>query len=472
VNRTPGESRLHPAWWMAIFVVAIVAMVVVSMASFNRSFNSYVPVTLTADRSGLMMETGGKVKLRGVDVGMVAGISGGQQPVSLKLQIDSDQVKYIPANVEAQIKATSAFGNKYVELIYPDNSSPRRISAGEVLHSRNVSSEVNTVFENLSDLLHQIDPSKLNAVLATLAEGLRGQGQRIGEAITDANQVLSAVNPRSETIRQDFRAVGAFSDTYGAAAQNILGTLDAASTTSATIADHAKSLDALLLNAIGLAHSGIDTIGPNEDNLIHAINILEPTTNLLWKYNPEYTCLLVGVKHWLDTTGYYATGGGTGYSLITDSSIMLGEDPYVWPDNLPIVAAKGGPGGKPSCGSLPDAAKNYPVRYMVTNTGWGTGMDVRPNSGLGHPCYGQYFQVTRAVPQPPSYRCVGPPSPGLAVPAPGPFGPPFGDPNSAAAQAEPAPPATLQAGPAPPVAPQAAPVAPQAAPAEPAPPAP
>lgn len=438
MKRRPGESRLHPAWWTGALIVVTVAMVVLSMLLFNRSFDSYVPVTLKSDRAGLMMEAGAKVKLRGVDVGRVATISGGKQPVSLQLEIDPDQIKYIPANVEAQIQATSAFGNKYVELIDPTNPSPRRVSAGKTLHSRNVSTEVNTVLQNLLDLLHHVDPSKVNAVLTTLADGLRGQGERIGEAITGANEVLSVVNPRSETIRGDWHALGGVSDTYAAAAQNLLSTLDAASVTSATITDHAKSLDSLLLNAIGLAHVGIDTIGPNEDNLIRAINILEPTTNLLMKYNPEYTCLLVGTKHFLDTIGYYVTGGGNGYSLMTDSALMLGEDPYVYPDNLPIVAAKGGPGGKPSCGSLPDTAKNYPVRYMVTNTGWGTGMDIRDNPGLGHPCYSQYFQTTRATPQPPSIRCQGPPSPGLVVPAPGPLSlppPPGGPPPGSATQA-------------------------------------
>ncbi len=29
------------------------------------------------------------------------------------------------------------------------------------------------------------------------------------------------------------------------------------------------------------------------------------------------------------------------------------------------MAAKGGPGGKPGCGSLPDATKNFPVRALV-----------------------------------------------------------------------------------------------------------
>ena len=438
MTRRAGESRFHPAWWTTALFISIALLISLSMALFNRSFNSYVVVSLTANRAGLVMERGAKVKLRGVDVGHVEAIIGGAEPVRLKLEIDPAQVKYIPANVDAQIKATSAFGSKYVELVTPEHPSTKRLFGGEVITARNVSTEVNTVFENLTDLLHHIDPSKLNAVLTTLADGLRGQGERIGEGITGANRVLSALNSRSTTIRKDWQALGSFSDTYSAAAQNILQTLDAASTVSTTITDHSKSLDALLLNVIGLARAGINTIGPSEDNLIRTINILEPTTNLVMKYNPEYTCMLVGVKYFLDNMGYYVTGGANGYSLMTDTELMFGEDPYVFPDNLPRVAAKGGPGGKPSCGSLPDVSKNFPVRYVVTDTGWGTGMDVRPNIGLGHPCYEQWFQTTRGTPQPPSVRCQGLPSPGLAVPAPGPLplppaAPPPGGPPAAPA---------------------------------------
>jgi phospholipid/cholesterol/gamma-HCH transport system substrate-binding protein len=385
MNPRRTQGRLHPAWWTAILIAVIVGSVTLSYAFFNRSFTPRVPVTLTSDRSGLVMEPGAKVKLRGVEVGQVSSVIGGKGPASLKLEIDPSQTKYIPANVEAEIKATTAFGNKYVDLIYPQNPSPQRLSAGQVLHSRNVSTEVNTVFENVVNLLHQIDPSKLNAVLTTLADGLRGQGETIGEAITAANRVLREINPRSETIRADLHSLTAFSDTYSAAAPDILATLNAASTISTTITNNAKDVDALLLNVIGLSNSGIDLIGPNKDNLVGAVNILEPTTNLLMKYNPEYTCLLTGAKWFLDHGGYYVAGGHNGYSLITDSVPVLGKDPYVYPDNLPIVAAKGGPGGKPGCGSLPDPTKNFPVRALVTNTGWGTGMDIRDNVGLGHP---------------------------------------------------------------------------------------
>jgi phospholipid/cholesterol/gamma-HCH transport system substrate-binding protein len=441
VNPTRTGSRLHPAWWATILIAAVVISMVLCLATFNRSFSPTVPVTLTSDRLGLVMDPGGKVKLRGVEVGTVGSIKGDRDTVHLNLEIDPDQIRYIPANVEAQIQSTTAFGNKYVDLIYPENPSSQRLSRGQTLHSRNVSIEVNTVLENLVHLLHQVDPAKLNAILTTLADGLRGQGEKIGDAITSADDVLKQINPRSETIRQDFQALGGFSDAYGGAAQDILATLDALNTTGPTITNHASDLDSLLLNATGLANTGIDLIGPNKDNLVNDINNLEPTTELLNKYNPAYTCLLVGAKWALDHGAYYTTGGHNGYSLIADAGILLGNDPYMYPDNLPIVAAKGGPGGKPGCGSLPDPTKQFPVRQLVTNTGWGTGMDIRDNIGLGHPCYADWFPVTRAVPQPPSVRCQGPPSPGLVVPAGGPFGPPMNAwPTAPAPPQPPAPP--------------------------------
>ncbi|GLB85439.1 MCE-family protein MCE3A [Mycobacterium kiyosense] len=396
---------------------AIGVFLFVTTTSFAGTFRSFVPVTLTSDRAGLVMETGAKVELRGVQVGRVGNIGEGQNMASLRLEIDPDQIRYIPANVQAQISSTTAFGAKFVELVYPENPSRARLSAGAVLHSKNVSTEINTVFENVVDLLDMIDPMKLNAVLTAVADGVRGQGERIGEATTDLNQVLQALNARSDTIRKDWRSFKNFNDTYDAAARDILTILNAASTTSTTVVNHSKTLDSLLLNVIGFADAGTNLLGTSRDNLVGAVNILEPTTNLLLKYSPEYTCFLQGAKWYLDNGGY-AAWGGDGRTLQLDVALLLGNDPYVFPDNLPLNAAKGGPGGKPGCGSLPDASKNFPVRQLITNTGWGTGLDIRPNPGIGHPCWADYFPVTRAVPKPPSIRqCI----PGPAV-GPEPYG--------------------------------------------------
>lgn len=424
MSASHGGGRIHPAWWTVILLIAIVGFVSTSMALFSGTFRSYVPVTLSSDRAGLVMESGSKVKLRGIQVGRVAAVTSGSQQVSLKLEIDPDQIHYIPANVEAEIKATTAFGSKYVDLVYPDDPSPKRLSAGAVLQSRNVSTEVNTVFESLVGVLHQIDPAKLKSVLGALADGVRGQGPQMGQAITDANQVLLAINPRMDTINEDFRSLEGFSDTYSGAAKNILAVLDAASTVSTTVTTHASALDALLLSTIGFGTAGADLLTSSREDFVHSIKVLQPTTELLLKYNPEYTCVLQGAK-WLMDNGAGQITGGNGYSVIVDAGLLFGDDLYKYPDNLPIVAAKGGPGGKPGCGSLPDASKNFPVRYLVTNTGWGTGLDVRPNPGIAHPWWVDYFPVTRAVPEPPSYRGDGPPAIG---PVPYPGAPPYGAP--------------------------------------------
>jgi phospholipid/cholesterol/gamma-HCH transport system substrate-binding protein len=414
---------LHPAWWSVISVGVVTGLFLLTAGFFNGTFRSFVPVTLRSDRAGLVMESGGKVKMRGVEVGRVASINGGAESVSLQLEVYPEQIKYIPANVGAQIRATTAFGAKYVDLIYPDRPNRQRLAAGAVLVSRNVSTEVNTVFSNLADLLHRVDPPKLNDVLTALADGVRGQGPRIGEATTAANEVLLSLNGRSQTMRRDWRSFGELSETYDAAAQNILRTLDAASTTSATITGQATQLNTLLLNTIGFSRAGTELLGPSQKNFIDSLNKLAPTMDLILKYNPEYTCLLQGAKKFYDQGSQSI--GGNGRTVILDAGILWGNDPFVYPDNLPVVAGKGGPGGKPGCGSLPDVSKQWPVRALVTNTGWGTGLDIRPNPGLGSPMFANYFPVTKGTPEEPRYYGLPAPAPG---PIPYPGAPPYGAP--------------------------------------------
>ena len=81
-TRRAGDPRIHPGWWTLILVAVIVGITVLTTVFFLGAWKSSVPITLTSDRAGLVMETGAKVKLRGVQVGTVAQISGGTEPVS------------------------------------------------------------------------------------------------------------------------------------------------------------------------------------------------------------------------------------------------------------------------------------------------------------------------------------------------------------------------------------------------------
>jgi phospholipid/cholesterol/gamma-HCH transport system substrate-binding protein len=425
-----------------------VAASTLTAMAFSGTLRTTVPLTVISDRAGLVMEDGAKVKLRGVQIGEVATVdsyadSAGTNLSKLRLKIFPNEFRYLPSNVEAEIKSSTAFGAKYVDLIVPPQGASRRpLLPGSVLHSRNVTVEVNTVFENLQAIVHAIDPAKLNGVLSAVAEAVRGKGDRIGQAIAEGNKALLTVNPRMPTVQRDWQLFGKTTQAYSDAAQDILSLLDSFSTTSTTITKNKKALDELLLSAIGFAQSGIDTIGGNQQDLVTAINFVAPTFELLNKYSPTYTCLFQGAQWFLDHGGKAALGGN-GKSVIMDAALLFGDDPYRYPGNLPIVAAKGGPGGKPSCGSLPDVSKNFPVKYLVTDTGFGTGLDIRPNPGIGFPGYNNYFPVTKGTPEPPRIRYPGPPAPGPwpAYPGQPSYGAPDYPSNGSPLDPLPAPPA-------------------------------
>ena len=440
----PRRGGIDPIWWAPVLVLVVVAASTLTAMAFSGTLRTTVPLTVISDRAGLVMEDGAKVKLRGVQIGEVASVDAYADPAGtnlskLRLKIAPNDFQYLPNNVEAEIKSSTAFGAKYVDLIVPsEGASSRRLAPGAVLHSRNVTVEVNTVFENLESIVRAIDPAKLNGVLSALADGFRGKGDRIGQAITEGNRALLAVNPKMPTVRRDWQLFGKTTQAYSDAAQDILATLDSFSTTSVTITKNKTALDEVLLSAIGFADSGVNTIGGNQPNLVSAINLVAPTFELLNKYSPTYTCTFQGAQWYLEHGGRDAMGGN-GKSLMIDGGLLFGDDPYRYPDNLPLVQAKGGPGGRPSCGSLPDASANFPVKYLVTDTGFGTGLDIRPNPGIGFPGYNNYFPYTKGTPQSPWIRFPGPPAPGLAPAYPG--QPPSGAPDYAGAATPPAPPA-------------------------------
>src|ERR1700742_3370611 len=405
--------KVDPIWGEPTLFILVAGLIALTAGAFAGKFQPFIPLTLESERAGLEKEPGAKVKLRGVQIGQVASIGTDVKAAQLQLKMDPGPFKYLPSNLEAEIKSTTAFGSKYVDLIVPEHPSPAALKPGSVLHSRNVTVEVNTVFENLQSVVSAIDPAKLNAILSAFAQSVRGKGDRIGQAITDADNVLLTVNPRMDTIDKDWRLFGKTSAIYSDAAQDILSILDSAATSSKTLTDDQRSLDSLLLSAAGFSQTGINLIGRNESNIVQSFNLLDPTTALLNKYSPTFTCLFQGAQWYVDHGGRDALGGN-GYSVILDAALLFGDDPYRYPKHLPKTNATGGPGGRPSCGSLPDPSANFPVRALVTDTGWGAAPDeIRTSPWVGNPWWANWFPTTKNPPEAPRFNWRGgvPPPP-------------------------------------------------------------
>ena len=52
----------------------------------------------------------------------------GKPAAKFILDVDPKYINLIPANVDAEIKATTVFGNKYMSFSPPKNPTPQRIS--------------------------------------------------------------------------------------------------------------------------------------------------------------------------------------------------------------------------------------------------------------------------------------------------------------------------------------------------------
>ncbi len=342
-------------------VLALILAVVVAVGLFQGSFTKSIPVTVVADRAGLVMYPNAKVKMNGAPVGKVASIDhlpGGG--AALNLAIDPDAVSAIPANVGAEITSSTVFGSKFVELVAPDQPSSQNIKAGTRIQGGDkVTVELNTVFEKLVSVLSHVEPAKLNQTLGALSKSLNGRGDKFGQALVDLDLALGNLNPALDSLNHVLEVSPTVFNSVADASPDLLGTVASATRISDTVVDQQDSLNALLLSAIGVADIGTEVLSENRQSLSDVVHLLVPTTDLTNQYNPALTCGLGALLP-------LANGPGTpmpGATLL--QGFFLGRERYRYPGNLPKVAAKGGP----QCTDLPNVGYEQRPPYVVTDIG-------------------------------------------------------------------------------------------------------
>src|SRR3984893_7466015 len=117
-QQTRKRRGIDPIWWAPVLVLVVVAVSTLTALAFEGTLKKTVPLTVISDRAGLVMEDDAKVKLRGVQIGEVDRVesyadSAGTNLSKLKLKIYPNEFRYLPSNVEAEIKSRTAFGAKY-----------------------------------------------------------------------------------------------------------------------------------------------------------------------------------------------------------------------------------------------------------------------------------------------------------------------------------------------------------------------
>lgn len=372
-------KRSHVRIAAAILAGVVLAAAVLSYLSYTAAFTPTDKVTVLSPRAGLGMDRDAKVKYRGIQIGKVESIEYAGRDAKLTLAINRSDMRYIPDNAGVRIGGTTIFGSKSVEFLPPEESTGRSLRPGAEVAAQHVQLEVNTLFQNLTDLLDKIDPINLNATISALAEGLRGNGDDLGELLAGLNYYLSRLNPKLPTLREDIRQTAVVADIYGDAGPDLARILDNAPAIATTVVEEQDNLTTTLLAATGLANNGTATLEPGADDYIAAIQRLRAPLKVLGDYSPEYGCLLQAVDLAIDRFGPII--GGTRPGLFTSSNFIPGSPGYTYPESLPIVNATGGPNcrGLPNMPSKQYGGSWYRAPFLVTDNAY---VPYQPNTEL------------------------------------------------------------------------------------------
>mgnify|MGYP002651658762 CR=1 FL=1 len=372
-------KRSHVRIAAAILATIVVIAVVLTYLFFTAAFTATDTVTVTSQRAGLVMERDAKVKYRGIQIGKVANIEYAGDQAKLTLSIERNQMRFIPSNAVVKIGGTTVFGAKSVEFLPPEQPRDTTLQAGTNIQASDVQLEVNTLFQTLTDVLHKVDPVNLNATVTALGEGLRGNGEDLGVAMSGLNSYLAQLNPKLPTVQEDLRKTAVVADIYGDAGPDLATVLDNAPRLAQTIVDEQDNLNATLLAATGLAQNGTATLEPAADDYIAAIQRLRAPLKVAGDYSPVIGCLLQGVRQAVNR--FAPIIGGIRPGLFVSSSFLPGAPAYTYPESLPIVNASGGPNcrGLPNVPSKQFGGSWFHTPFLVTDNAY---VPYQPNTEL------------------------------------------------------------------------------------------
>ncbi|WP_084459181.1 MCE family protein [Mycolicibacterium houstonense] len=350
-------------------IIVVVAVLTLTWMQFRGAFDEKTQLTVLSGRAGLSMDPGSKVTFNGVPIGRLASVDvvtvDDKPEAKLTLDVKPQYLKLIPENVTAELRATTVFGNKYISFLSPPNPSPQRVSPATPIRAQGVTTEFNSLFETITAISEQIDPIKLNQTLTATAQALDGLGDKFGQSIVDGNDILTELNPRMPQIRRDMAGLADLGELYADASPDLFDGLSNAVTTARTLNEQRGNLDQALVAAVGFGNTGADIFERGGPYLVRGGQDLLPVAEMLDRNSPALAC---SVRNYAEAAPKFAAQTRNGYALELHDFLIGAGNPYVYPDNLPRVNAKGGPEGRPGCWQ-PITKDLWPAPYLVMDTG-------------------------------------------------------------------------------------------------------
>ncbi|MFI6047992.1 MlaD family protein [Nocardia sp. NPDC051321] len=255
------------AWRLGLFAVVMIGVLFIVCTAIKRPVSGPTEqhAALFTDANGL--KVGDDVRMYGVQVGKVDGLSldGTQARVQLSLKTDAP----IYDNSKLAIRYQNLTGQRYVDLQQQPQPG-KRIQGGATVGADHTvpSFDVTSMFNGLKPVLATISPEEINQFSASMVALIEGDGNGIGPALAAIDKLAAHVKDRQTVIDKVLQNLSDLHETAGGKIHYMVPIL-------ARLADVISGLQSNMTGLAQFAAAAPSVLGPL-DNLFNALGLQSP----------------------------------------------------------------------------------------------------------------------------------------------------------------------------------------------------
>ncbi|MFI6319014.1 MCE family protein [Nonomuraea sp. NPDC050556] len=200
----------------------------------------YTVVAIFSSAPSLYEEA--RVKVMGLDAGTVEDISIQGDKVRVTMKVDP-QIP-LPADVKAVVAPQNTLGERNVVLYPPWKPGNQRFAAGATipLERTDLPVEIDDALDAFTKLTDALDADKMGDVAGNLADGIKGRGKTINNAIADTAKLTDTLAKQDDQLVDLAKGLNRLATSLNKRQDQVTKTIDAFSETSAILAEERQRL--------------------------------------------------------------------------------------------------------------------------------------------------------------------------------------------------------------------------------------
>ncbi|MFJ6571737.1 MCE family protein [Streptomyces sp. NPDC091292] len=241
------------------------------------------PYTVTAEiKDVLSLVPQSAVKVNDVAVGRVTAIDLGRDDWTARVTLRINGDVELPADTGARLEQSSLLGEKYIQLVPPENGTGTLRGGDRIPLSRTSrNTEVEEVFGALSLLLNGGGVNQLKTITTELNSAIGGRETEVRSTLRRVNTLVTDLDDHRGDITDALDSVNRLSTTLATRKQDVGTVLTDLSPGLKTLEKQRGSLLTMLRALDRLSGVAVDTIDASKEDMVADLKAIAPTLKAL-----------------------------------------------------------------------------------------------------------------------------------------------------------------------------------------------